>query len=173
RGEPATFAGAAAGSSVTFQTDRLTWSEGAAASHTIDYGHLTMLRVDARASGNARLVAVDRENRRWEIPLQAGDIAGLPATLDVVDARLGAGAAPPILAPALVRILASIAVAVSMTFIQLPVAFVGWLAVSWPTPSLLAASGAALLASAPTVGRDRPELFEYGQPWMAIVAAVC
>ena len=172
-GEAATFAGAAAGSSVTFQKDRVTWSEGAAVSHTIDYGHLTMLRVDARASGDARLVAVDREKRRWEIPLRTGDIARIQATLDIVDARLGATAAPPILAPALVRILAAIAVAASMTFIQLPVVFVGWLAVSWPTPSLLAASGAALLASAPTVGRDRPELFDYGQPWMAIVAAVC
>jgi hypothetical protein len=63
--EAATFAGMDGGSAVTFFDDRLVWSESQVTHHTVGYGQLTMLRVDARPSGATRLIAVDDGDRRW------------------------------------------------------------------------------------------------------------
>jgi hypothetical protein len=90
---------------VTFHDDRLLWSEGPSATHTMDYGHVTMLRVDPGRFGSPRLVAVDRPNRRWEIVLRSSDVSRAQATLDIVDRRLGVAAGPPVLSLALSRAL--------------------------------------------------------------------
>jgi len=68
--ESATFAAAGGAAAVTFHDDRLEWHEGSETTHTINYSQLMELRLHAHARGTLRLVAVDSQKRRWEMPIQ-------------------------------------------------------------------------------------------------------
>jgi hypothetical protein len=172
-GQAATFAGADGASSVTFHDDRLLWNEGASTSHTLGYGDVTMLRVDARRSGASRLVAADGANRRWEIVLRPSDVARAQATLDIVDTRLAAAAGPPVLSLALSRALAILALIAAFTIGQFPVALLGCIAALLPMPSMTAAAGAASVAAAALVWRDHVGWMKDTQPWIALALMIC
>src|SRR5256885_11172597 len=118
-GEAAVFRAADDSSSVTFSDDRLVWREGSFAEHAIDYRRLTMVRVDARRSGAAHLVAVDLEHRRWEMRLRREDVERVQTTLDIVDTHLAAAAPPPAVVRHLPRVLALIAVTLAVPIGQL------------------------------------------------------
>jgi len=172
-GQAATFAGMEDGSAVTFFADRLIWSESEATHHTIGYGQLTMLRVDARPSGSARLLAVDADDRRWEIPLQPADVARAQATLDIVDTRLAAAAAPPVVSPSAARALALIAVLLALAIGQLPVSLVAAIAFASPALSLTAAAGAAAAGGAALMFREHSVSMNDSQAWTALALLGC
>jgi Zn-dependent protease with chaperone function len=170
--ETATFTAADGRSSVTFYDDRMVWSDGSFAG-SIDYRHVTMLRVDARTSGSPRLIAVDGANRRWTMVLAPADVARAQATLDIVDTRLAAAAAPPAIPLALSRVLSVMMMLAAMFTAQVPAAVLGWIAVMMTTPSVSAAAGAAAVAGAALVWRDHSVWMTDTQPWMALALVVC
>jgi hypothetical protein len=172
-GEAATFAGADGASSVTFHDDRLQWNEGPSASDTIDYSQVTMLRVDARRSGAARLVAVDAANRRREIVLRSSDVARAQATLDIVDTRLAAATVQPVVSLVLARVLALMALLAALPIAQFTVAMLGWIAVLRPAASVTAAAGAASAGAAALIWRDHSEWMTDTQPWIALALMMC
>jgi Zn-dependent protease with chaperone function len=173
-GERATFAAATGAASVTFDRDVLQWRESPTVSHSIGYGDLTMLRVDARTSGAPRLVAVDGANRRWQIALTEGDVARAQATLDIVDSRLGAVPRRSSMSPAFVRLLAVLAALVGVMANQYGVTVAAFLAVLAPASSLAVAAATAAIAAAGIVWRDRGALWMTDpRPWLAFALLVC
>jgi len=172
-GEAATFSGMDDASAVTFFDNRLVWSESETTHHTIGYGQLTMLRVDARPSGATRLLAVDSGGRRWEIALQPADVARAQATLDIVDTRLAAAAAPPVISASASRALALIAVLFALAIGQLPVSLVAAMAFAWPALSLTAAAGAASVGGAALMLREHSLLMNDSQGWTALALLAC
>ena len=148
---PASFAAADGTRSITFHADRLEFNEPAG-SHAMAYGLLMTLRIEARTAAPC-LVAVDASRRRWTLALQPADLARAQATLDAVDSRLGTAPSPagPIVLP---RLVAIIAVVISVLGGQIAVALVAWLATLEPASSLIGAAGAAAIAAAGLVWRD-------------------
>jgi hypothetical protein len=162
--------------SVTFHVDRLELREGRAGSHSIDYGLLTAVRVDAKASGALRLVAVDASNRRWDIALRQDDLGRAQATLDIIDTRLGA-APSPAASLTLARLVALAALLLSGLAGQLAVMLVGSLAILKPGSPLIAATGMASMAAAVLVWRSMPIMrrsgsgcFPDGPCWLRVRA---
>jgi Zn-dependent protease with chaperone function len=154
-------------SSATFSHERLIWREGASTEHAIDYGRLTTLRVDARRSGAAYLVAVDVEHRRWEMLVRDEDVARLQVTLDIVDTRLAAAAPPPAVVRHLPRVLALCALTIAMPLGQLAVVLIGAAALAWPSQPVIAATSVASLGGFLLVWRDQG-LWLNGRPhWTA------
>ena len=166
-GESATFAGAD-GSSVTFHDDRLVWSEHGTASHTIPYGRLTMIRVDAKSAKLPRLVALDAADRRWELTLDGGDVPRAQATLDIVDGHLGAAAAPPAVSLLLPRLIAFTAVTTSLSLHPWPTALIAVLAAIMPGLPLVAAAGGASIGTAAITLRESTAWGTDLRPWMAV-----
>jgi Zn-dependent protease with chaperone function len=154
-GKAATFRAVDDSSSVTFSDDRLVWREGASTAHAIDYQRLTMLRVDARRSGAAYLVAADLEHRRWEMLLRDEDVARLQVTLDIVDTRLAAAAPPPAVTRHVPRVLALIAVTLAAPIGQLVVVVIGAVAAVWPSQPVIAATSMASLGGFLLAWRDQ------------------
>jgi hypothetical protein len=156
-GEAAVFQAVDDSSSVTFGDDRLVWREGAFTEHAIEYRRLTMLRVDARRSGAAHLVAVDLEHRQWEMRLRSEDIARVQTTLDIVDTCLAAAALPPAVMRPLPRVLALIAVTLAAPIGQLAVVLMGAMAVAWPSQPVIAATSLRIVGRLPArVAGPRP-----------------
>jgi Zn-dependent protease with chaperone function len=163
----ATFLADDASASATFSNERLIWREGASTEHAIDYGRLTTLRVDARRSGAAYLVAVDVEHRRWEMLVRDEDVARLQVTLDIVDTYLAAAAPPPAVVRHLPRVLALCALTVAMPLGQLAVVLIGAAAVAWPSQPVIAATSVASLGGFLLAWRDQG-LWLNGRPhWTA------
>jgi Zn-dependent protease with chaperone function len=172
-GETAVFSAVDGSSSVTFRDDRLVWREGTLTEHAIDYRRLTMLRVDARRSGMACLVAVDSEHRRWEMFLRGEDVTRAQATLDIVDTRLAAAAPPPAIMRPLPRVLALIAVALAVPFGQLAVVLIGALAVAWPSQPVIAATSLASLGGFVLWWREHGLWLNGGLLWTALALVAC
>jgi Zn-dependent protease with chaperone function len=163
----ATFLASDAAASATFSNERLIWREGASTEHAMDYGRLTTLRVDARRSGAACLVAVDVEHRRWEMLLRDEDVARLQVTLDIVDTHLAAAAPPPAVVRHLPRVLALLTLTLAMPLGQLAVVLIGAAAVAWPSQPVIAATGVASLGGFLLAWRDQG-LWLNGRPhWTA------
>src|SRR5262249_31971212 len=141
--------------SATFSNERLIWREGTSTEHAIDYGRLTTLRVDARRSGAAYLVAVDVAHRRWEMLVRDEDVARLQVTLDIVDTHLAAAAPPPAVVRHLPRVLALCALTLAMPLGQLAVVLIGAAAVAWPSQPVIAATGLASLGGFLLAWRDQ------------------
>lgn len=167
-GEAATFAGAD-GSSVTFHGDHLVWNERDASSHTIPYGRLTMVRVDASSATTPRLVALDESDRRWQLVLSPDDLARAQATLDIVDGHLGAPVPPPKVSLLLPRLVAITAVTASLLLHPWPTAVIAAVAAIVPAMPIVAAAGAASIGSAAIALRTDTAWASHWQPWMAFV----
>jgi Zn-dependent protease with chaperone function len=172
-GEAATFRAVDESSSVTFSDDRLVWREGARTEHSIDYGGLTMLRVDARRSGAAYLVAVDVEHRRWEMLLRGEDVARVQVTLDIVDTRLAAATPPPAVMRPLPRVLALIALTLAAPLGQLAVVLIGALAAAWPSQPVIAAMSLASLGGFLLAWQNHGLWLNDDPHWMALALLAC
>ncbi len=153
--------------------DRLVWREGASTEHAIEYRRLTTLRVDARRSGAAYLVAVDLEHRQWEMRLRDEDVARVQTTLDIVDTHLAAAALPPAVMRPLPRVLALIAVALAAPIGQLAVVLIGALAVAWPSQPVIAATSLASLGGFLLAWRDHGLWLNDSLRWTAPALLVC
>jgi heat shock protein HtpX len=153
---------------VTFEEERLQWREGEAAVHGLSYAHLTELRLDAKVSGPASLVVVERAGRRWQMPLDAVDVARAQAVLDLVDTRLPKPAPPAMAWPEVGRAVAIVAACVALAAFQLSAAVVALIAMARPAPPLFAAAGCAALAAAGLVLRDPSMISVDIQPWLTI-----
>jgi Zn-dependent protease with chaperone function len=168
--EAATFNAADGTASVIFRDDRVEWNEQALAQHTMQYAHLTELRLDVRHAGTPRLVAVDRGGHRWSLPLLDGDVARAQAVMDVVDVRT-ANPARPTLSPQMARLLAWSIAAMAATLGQFSVVIVALFAGMRPASPLLAAAGCATLAAGGLALRD-PAWRTDSPPSLAILAAL-
>ncbi len=172
--EPSTFTSAGNGGSVTFRDDRLEWAEGASTTHTIAYGHLSELRIDAGISTAPKLVAIDAGKRRWELALHSADIARVQSLLDVVDVRLGKiASAPARIAISAVRLLASLAIAIGLIASQTAVLLAGLVAVVRPTPQLAAAAGVSALTGAALTFSEQALRQGGVYAWLALALALC
>jgi heat shock protein HtpX len=158
--------------SVTFHDDRLEFNEGSAGSQSIGYGLLTALRIEVRPSAAPRLIAVDSSNRRWDLTLRPEDVARAQSTLDVVDGRLAA-VKPPVISPAITRLLSIVALLLSIMAGQIALSLVVWLGVLRAEAQLLAAVGAGALGSALLIWRDHFAWSSEMEPWMAFGLFVC
>ena len=171
-GEAAVFRAADDSSSVTLGDERLIWREGSLTEHAIDYRRLTTLRVDARRSGAAHLVAVDAEHRRWDMRLRSEDVARAQTTLDIVDTHLAATAPPPAVMRHLPRLLALIAVMLAAPVGQLAVVLIGALAVAWPSQPVIAATSLASLGGVVLAWRDHGGWLHGNLFWTALALLV-
>jgi Zn-dependent protease with chaperone function len=172
-GKAATFRAVDELSAVTFADDRLVWREGARTEHSIDYGRLTMLRVDARRSGAAYLVAIDVEHRRWEMLLRAEDVARVQVTLDIVDTQLAAATPPPAVMRPLPRVLALIALTLAAPLGQLVVVLVGALAAAWPSQPVIAAISLTSLGGFLLAWQKQGLWLNDDPHWMALALLMC
>lgn len=154
-GAAASFTGTDGRSVVTFENDKLHWSEGEAAVHSLSYAYLAELRLEVRGARPASLIAVERAGRRWEVPLAADDVTRAQAVLDIVDARLPPPAAPAAVWPTINRVVLAFVAVIGLTAGQLAVAFVTLLAVLQPAAPLVAAAGIASIAAAGLLTRHR------------------
>jgi Zn-dependent protease with chaperone function len=150
----ATFANADGRIRATFRQDHLHWQEGEAATHTLSYAHLAELRVRVGASGPARLLAVERQGRRWEMALEPGDVARAQAVLDRVDGRLPGAVTASNLWPGVGRIVALAITILASMGMCVTVVWVAILAFLRPSRTTLAAIGAAAFAGVFVMLRD-------------------
>jgi hypothetical protein len=172
-GEAATFRAADDSSSVTFSEERLVWREGRNTEHAIDYRRLTTLRVDARRSGAAYLVAIDVEHRRWEMLLRSDDVGRMQATLDIVDTRLASPAPTHAVMRPLPRVLALIALTLAAPLGQLAVVLIGAVAAAWPSQSVIAATSLASLGGFLLAWRRQGMWLNDDPHWIAVALLTC
>jgi len=127
-------------------TDLPALRDAASSYRAVSYGDLTELRV--KADGDVRaLVARTRGGDTWVVPLAVDDVARVQRTLDVVDLKLGkAGPEPARGVPKLVvmLILAVSVLAGQAGIVLIPII----IALSKPTPAVLAALGAVSIVRA-------------------------
>lgn len=161
------------GTSAIFRDDALEWAEGTAARHSLSYAHITELRVDARRTGPAKIVAVEASGRRWELALADADVARAQAVMDIVDARTAGPPPSPPMSPAVARALAMAVAALATSLAQFSAALVAVVAALFPAAPLAAASALAALAAAGLSLRDRA--FRHADPitpWFAVTIAL-
>ena len=169
--EPETIAGSGGAVRITFDADRLHWHESAGVVHVLSYTHLTELRVDARATGSARLVAVEGGGRRWETKLEAAEAARAQKILDRVDVRL----AEPVVRPHTVPLLQVAGALVALCAVMLGhiiVAFVALGAAVRSAASFHAAAGASALGAAGIVARHAMAAGDVEGTWPALLLLV-
>ena len=146
---PAAFTSADGRTTVTFEAGTLHWLGSDAITQSVEYGHLTELRIDARRSGAPRLVIRGQQTRRWEMMLAPPDLARAQAVLDVVDSRLGDMPAAPAIPFRFSRPLVAVVTLMAFMLGQIAVAIVAAMAcIRVATPLLVAAGAAALTAAA-------------------------
>jgi heat shock protein HtpX len=141
---------------VTFDRERLHWHEGETATHSLSYSHLSELRVHARGTGPALLVAVERSGRKWEVPLTAGDVAAVQAALDTVDGRLGEPVARSRW-PGAARAIAAFAAVFSLSVGQAAAMLVAAFAMMQPSRRMHGAAGMASIAAGSLALRDQAD----------------
>jgi hypothetical protein len=105
--------------------------------------------------------------------LRPVDVARAQATLDIVDTRLAAAAAPPAISPSASRALALIAVLLAIATGQFPVWVVGAIAFAWRAVSLTAAAGAAAAGGAALIFREHSVSMNDSQGWTALALLAC
>jgi hypothetical protein len=153
-----TFVAASSGSVVTFEGTHLAWKESQGATHLLNYDTLSELRLDASPSGAVSLVAVEREGRRWQLTPRPEDRPDLQALLDQVDGRLTQEAPAHILSTAVTRMVAALALFLSLVVAQFAVAFVALLAVLSAAPAFLNAAALAAFVAGAVLLRDSANL---------------
>jgi len=157
--------------SVLFEGDRLIWTEGSTATHTLRYEHLSELRVDAR-SNRVALLAADERGHRWTLALADADVARVQAVLDVVDARLAtvSGAAKSPLRGA--RLMTAAVAFVAFASGHFAILIAALLAIARPAPALIAAVGAAAITAAGITSRDAVAFFQVGFAFVFVAIGV-
>jgi Zn-dependent protease with chaperone function len=150
---PETIAGSNGSIRITFDADRLHWQESEGVVHALSYTHLTELRVDARAAGTSRLVAVESGGRRWETKLEAAEAARAQKILDRVDVRLAEPAVRSHSVP-LLQIAGAIVALCAMWLGHIIVALVALGASVRSAAAFYAAAGASALGAAGIVARE-------------------
>ncbi|HEX2452155.1 MAG TPA: M48 family metalloprotease [Vicinamibacterales bacterium] len=118
-----------------------------AATHVLKYNGLTELRLDAGKGKGVRLIAVQRDGKRWEIPVAASDLAAIQSALDVADLRL---AEPEDLSrhwPRPVKVLAAFAALIALTFGQFAMLVLAALTSIEQSAPFLASAGVASVTS--------------------------
>ena len=171
-GDAAAFTSADGTASVVFGADRIEWNETAGAHFAIQYAQLTELRIEVRRAAAARLIAIDRAGRRWELPLAAAELARAQAVLDVVDVRT-ADLVTPALSPRAARMLALFIAASAATVGHFAAAIVAFLAAARTAAPLSAAAGCAALAAAALTLRDGAwSSVDASTPALALVLAL-
>jgi len=144
----ATFVGTDGHTQVTFADERLEWREGDAALHSLAYTRLTELRVQVPASGQPRLLVVERGGRRWHMTLASDDVARAQGVLDLVDGNLAEPTTAPTAWPAAQRVFTLIAMSLAVLSGQIATMIVALMAMFRPSTPLVAAAGAAMIAGA-------------------------
>jgi Zn-dependent protease with chaperone function len=167
---PATFTAADGRTSVAFEENRIEWRENEGVTHGLAYSHLSELRVHAAPSGSARLIAVDRTGRRWEMALAAHDVPAVQIVLDTVDGRL-ALVTTPRLQPSVVRIAALLGFSLSASLGQLAFSCIALLTLARPESRLLTGAAVASLTSALLGLRDWGTEPHGTDAWMVVVMA--
>ena len=140
---------------VTFEDDRLAWTERPGMTHLLDYATLAELRLHATAGGAVTLVARERGGRQWQMAPRADDLPQLNALLDRVDGRLTheTAAALPFSA-AVSRLIAILAMGLGWLVGQIAFGLVALLAAFAPAAALLNAAAAAAFTAAAVAVRD-------------------
>jgi heat shock protein HtpX len=147
--QPATFLAAAGEVVVTFDNAYLQWQESPGTTHLLDYATLTELRLHAPTSGADCLVAVDRQGRRWTMPIRPGDAAALQTALDAVDGRLIDHVQLTVVSAPMARLVAIFGCLLATMLGQIALALVALLAVVAPGGAeLMAAGGGTMVAAA-------------------------
>lgn len=171
--DEATFGSPGGLSSVTFGPSSVRWSRNAAVHHSVEYGQLTELRIEAAAQGEARLVLAGPRVERQELVLRPEDVSRAQALLDAVDGRLCEPGAPAQLPPRVGRMAATIAALLALSGGQIAVAIVAFIAVARPAaPLLLAASLASAAAAALAVADTRFHPFGLVRVLPAVLAGI-
>ena len=134
---------------MTFHADSLEIAEkGGGLTHTIGYERLTDLRIDVSSPYQPRLVAADKTNHKWSVPLTAEDVPRVQAALDVVDTRLGRAAVRPAvtMTHAVPVVLAALTLSVAFACGQFALFVPAMLAALTPAAPLLAGAGAGAIS---------------------------
>lgn len=155
---------------VTFQPDRLNWSEGEAASHILNYAHLSEVRVSTPHSGPPSLIVVERGGRRWTMTLDSEDVGRAQAVLDVVDGRLAEPVPAPRVRPVLTRVFAAFAALLALPLGHVAAGALAIVVALRPSSPLLAAAGFGTVAAAAVTIRDNGALGPYAL--LALVLAL-
>ena len=144
---------------VTFDQRKLHWTGADAITHSVDYGNLSELRIDA--TRGAHLVARGARAGAWEMPLGVGDIVRAQALLDQIDGRLGESITAAVTATPLkfARQIVGVLTVLALMFGQLALAIVALFACIRLTAPLLVAAGiGALTAAALTLREAQVEM---------------
>jgi Zn-dependent protease with chaperone function len=139
---------------VTFDAAHLSWQDAIGATHVLDYAGLVELRLNVSAAGVVMLVAVERQERRWQMVPRVEDLPALQRVLDIVDGRLTHETPARPFSPAAARLVAVLGCVIAFAISQFAFGFVALLASVSPVPSLLNGAAAAALAAAALLLRD-------------------
>jgi Zn-dependent protease with chaperone function len=169
--EPATFV--AGKQSIVLHPDYLQVSEGDLATHRFAYGHLTELRLDAGRSGTPQLIAIERNGRRWTLPIDAADVGRVQAALDVVDVRLARLEAPPTYAKPAIRAVSGVIAMVAVSATYISAAIPALLTFAAPSRPMSIAAGAGAIGAAALACRDGLTRGDGATCWTALLLASC
>jgi Zn-dependent protease with chaperone function len=169
--EPATFV--AGKQSIVFHPDHLQVSEGDLATHSFAYGHLTELRLDAGRSGAPQLIAIERNGRRWMLPIDAADVGRVQAALDVVDVRLAGPEAPPTFARPAIRAVSGVIAMVAVSAAYISAAIPALLTFVAPSRPMSVAAGAGAIGAAALACREGLSRGDPSTCWIALLLASC
>jgi hypothetical protein len=171
-GPGATF-GVSERTGVTFNDTLVEWRECEGVTHSLSYAHLSELRVHAGTSGPARLVAVEKTGRRWEMPLRREEVASVQAVLDSVDGQL-ASVPTPRISTSITSIVKFICVAVMLSMTQVTCALITLFSLWRPSSNMLTGAAVASIVSGLLSIRQWDSVAQYYPigPVMAGVMAV-
>ena len=106
------------------------------------------LRLHVSLAGEASLIAVERQGRRWTMPIRPDDAGALQSTLDVVDGRLSEHVATPAISAPVARFVAIFGCTLATVLGQFALALVAIVAALAPRPAVLNATGCAAFVTA-------------------------
>ncbi len=155
----------------TFGRDHLEWREGDAATHSLNYGYLSELRVRAPRSGPAHLVAVEAGGRKWELALAQADLARAQQVLDAVDGRLPDLPRARGRSVASTRAVAAVTALIALPLAQMSLFYVAVLAAAQPGSSLVGGAALAALATAAVMLRQTGIAAMSYPSWVAVIPA--
>jgi Zn-dependent protease with chaperone function len=144
----------------TFERAALRWVGSDSVTQTVEYRHLSEIRIDARRGRTPRLMARGPEGRHWEMPLAASDLGRAQSVLDVVDSRLGDVPAAPPIPFKFTRLFTGVVTLIALMFGQFAVAVVALLASIRLATPLLAAAGLAAVTGGATTLRGGSSSFD-------------